>query len=130
MANKTESGKDGVLIVEGREVPFASVSEDISFDTSEVDSNDALNNAQAYVSKSAELSIEADGSKTELKSLLLNSDGTPKEGLVAEITGPEGGDRFTEGRITGFGREFPASDLTSTEIDLTFDSHRPLDLGA
>jgi hypothetical protein len=130
MANKTETGKDGVLIVEGREVAFSSVSEDISFDTSEVDSNDALNNAQAYVSKSAELSIEADGSKTELKSLLLNSDGTPKEGLVAEITGPEGGDRFTEGRITSFGREFPGSDLTSTEIDLTFDSHRPLDLGA
>jgi hypothetical protein len=130
MAEKTETGKDGVLIVEGREVPFSSVSEDISFDTSEVDSNDALNNAQAYVSKSVELSIEADGSKTELKSLLLNGDGTPKEGLVAEITGTEGGDRFTEGRITSFGREFPGSDLTSTEIDLTFDSHRPLDLGA
>jgi hypothetical protein len=130
MANRTETGKDGVLIVEGREVPFASVSVDISFDTSEATSNDALNNAQAYTSKSAELTIEADGSKTELKGLLLNGDGTPKEGLRAEITGTEGGDRFTDGRITSFGREFPGDDLTSTELDLTFDSHRPLDLGA
>jgi len=130
MANRTETGKDGVLIVEGREVPFSSVNVDLSFDTSEVTANDALNNAQAYTSKSAELTIEADGSKTELKGLLLNSDGTPKEGLRAEITGTEGGDRFTDGRITSFGREFPGDDLTSTELDLTFDSHRPLDLGA
>jgi hypothetical protein len=130
MANKTETGKDGVLIVSGREVPFSSASSDISFETSEVSANDELNNAQAYTSKSAELSIEADGSKAELKALLINGDGTPKEGLTAEITGPEGGDRFTEGRITGFGREFPAGDLTSTEVDLTFDKHRPLSLGA
>jgi hypothetical protein len=130
MANRTETGKDGVLIVEGREVPFSSVSVDLSFDTSEVTANDALNNEQAYTSKSAELTIEADGSKTELKGLLLNGDGTPKEGLRAEITATEGGDRFTDGRITSFGREFPGDDLTSTELDLTFDSHRPLDLGA
>jgi len=130
MANRTETGKDGVLIVEGREVPFSSVSVDLSFDTSEVTANDELNNAQAYTSKSAELTVEADGSKTELKGLLLNSDGTPKEGLRAEITATEGGDRFTDGRITSIGREFPGDDLTSTELDLTFDSHRPLDLGA
>jgi len=99
MADRTETGKDGVLIVSGREVPFSSVSVDISFDTSEVTANDALNNKQAYTSKSAELTVEADGSKTELKGLLLNGDGTPKEGLSAEIQGSEGGSRFTEGRV-------------------------------
>jgi len=130
MANRTETGKDGVLIVSGREVPFSSVSDDISYETSEATANDELNNATAYVSKSAELTVEADGSKTELKALLMNPDGTPKTGIRAEITATEGGDRFTDGKVTSFGREFPGDDLTTTEVELTFDNHRPLDLGA
>jgi hypothetical protein len=130
MSNRTETGKDGVLIVSGREVPFSSVSDDISYETSEATANDELNNATAYVSKSAELTIEADGSKTELKALLMNSDGTPKTDIRAEITATEGGDRFTDGKVTSFGREFPGDDLTTTEVELTFDNHRPLDLGA
>jgi len=76
MSNRTETGKDGVLIVSGREVPFSSVSDDISYETSEATANDELNNATAYVSKSAELTIEADGSKTELKALLMNPTST------------------------------------------------------
>lgn len=130
MANRTETGKDGVLIVSGREVPFSSVSDDISYETSEATANDELNNATAYVSKSAELTVEADGSKTELKALLMNPDGTPKTDIRAEITATEGGDRFTDGKVTSFGREFPGDDLTTTEVELTFDNHRPLDLGA
>jgi hypothetical protein len=130
MANKTETGKDGVLIVEGREVPFSSVSDDISYETSEATANDELNNPTAYTGKSAELTVEADGSKTELKALLMNPDGTPKSGIRAEITATEGGDRFTDGKVTSFGREYPGDDLTTTEVELTFDNHRPLDLGA
>jgi hypothetical protein len=130
MANKTETGKDGVLIVEGREVPFSSVSDDISFETSEATANDELNNPTAYTGKSAELTVEADGSKTELKALLMNPDGTPKSGIRAEITATEGGDRFTDGKVTSFGREYPGDDLTTTEVELTFDDHRPLNLGA
>lgn len=130
MANKTETGKDGVLIVDGREVPFSSVSDDISYETSEATANDELNNPTAYTGKSAELTVEADGSKTELKALLMNPDGTPKSGIRAEITATEGGDRFTDGKVTSFGREYPGDDLTTTEVELTFDNHRPLDLGA
>jgi hypothetical protein len=130
MANKTETGKDGVLIVEGREVPFSSVSDSLDFETSEATANDELNNPTAYTGKSAELTVEADGSKTELKALLMNPDGTPKSGIRAEITATEGGDRFTDGKVTSFGREYPGDDLTTTEVELTFDNHRPLDLGA
>jgi len=130
MANKTETGKDGVLIVDGREVPFSSVSDDISYEISEATANDELNNPTAYTGKSAELTVEADGSKTELKALLMNPDGTPKSGIRAEITATEGGDRFTDGKVTSFGREYPGDDLTTTEVELTFDNHRPLDLGA
>jgi hypothetical protein len=130
MANKTETGKDGVLIVSGREVPFSSVSDDISYEISEATANDELNNPTAYTGKSAELTVEADGSKTELKALLMNPDGTPKSGIRAEITATEGGDRFTDGKVTSFGREYPGDDLTTTEVELTFDNHRPLDLGA
>lgn len=130
MASKTETGKDGVLIVEGREVPFSSVSDSIDFETSEATANDELNNPTAYTGKSAELTVEADGSKTELKALLMNPDGTPKSGIRAEITATEGGDRFTDGKVTSFGREYPGDDLTTTEVELTFDNHRPLDLGA
>lgn len=124
--DKQETGKDGVLIVDGAEIPFTTVSEDIGFDTSEAEYNDELNSPTAYTGKSAELTVECDGSMAELKSKVMNDDGTPKDGIRAEITGSEGGDRFTEGKVTGFGREYPGGDLTSTEVDLTFDKHRPL----
>ena len=130
MVDKTETGKDGTLIVDGEEISFSTVSDDISFDTSEATANDELNSPTAYVGKSVSLTIEADGSKAELKQKLMNGDGTPKSGLRAEITGNEGGDRFTEGKVESFGREYPGADLTSTEVELTFDNHRPLDLGA
>lgn len=130
MVDKTETGKDGVLIVDGEELPFTTVSEDISFDTSEATHNDELNNPTATTGKSASLTIEVDGSSAELKAKMMNDDGTPKTDIRAEITGSEGGDRFTEGKPTSFNREYPGGDITSTEIEVTFDNHRPLDLGA
>jgi hypothetical protein len=135
MANRTETGKDGTLISNGRTVPFSTVSIDLSFDTAEVDANDRLNNEQAYVSKSAELTIEADGSKEELRDQLMSTgqgqtEAIPEEGLRATVKGSEQKDhRFEEGRVTSFGREFPADDLTTTEVELTFDKHRIFDTG-
>lgn len=129
MVNKTETGKDGTLIVDGEEISFTTVSDDISFDTAEATANDELNSPTAYTGKSATLTVDADGSRAELKQKLINADGTPKTGIRAEITGTEGGDRFTEGRVESIGREFPGDGLTSTSVDLTFDNHRPLDLG-
>lgn len=129
MTDKQETGEDGTLVVDGEELAFSTVGDDISFDTAEAESNDTLNNATAYTGKSVSLTIEVDGSKAELKAKLMNEDGTPKSGLRAEITGTEGGDRFTEGKVESFGREYPSGDITSTEVELTFDNHRPLDLG-
>ena len=127
--DKTETGKDGVLIVDGDEIPFTTVSEDIGFETSEATYNDEFNNPTGYTGKSAELTVECDGSAAELKQKMMTEDGMPKDDLRAEITGSEGGDRFTEGKVTSFGREYPGGDLTTTEVELTFDKHRPLDLG-
>lgn len=130
MVDKTETGKDGVLIVNGEELPFTTVSEDISFDTSEATHNDELNNPTATTAKSATLTVEVDGSIAELKAKVMREDGSPRTDIRAEVTGEEGGDRFTEGRATSFNREFPGDDITSTEVEFTFDNHRPLDLGA
>jgi len=130
MADKTETGKDGVLIVDGEEHAFTTVSEDIGFDTSEATHNDELNNKTAHTSKSVTLTIEVDGSEAELKAKVMDENGNPRSDLRAEITGTEGGDRFTEGKPTSFNREYPGGDITSTEIEVTFDNHRPLDLGA
>jgi hypothetical protein len=134
MANRTETGKDGVLISNGlTDIPFSTVSIDLSFDTAEVDANDRLNNRQAYVSKSAELTIEADGSKEELRDQLMTTgqgttEAIPQGRLSATVEGSEQKDhRFEQGRVTSFGREFPADDLTTTEIELTFDKHRVIE---
>lgn len=128
--DKTETGKDGVLIVDGEEIPFTTVSEDISFDTSEATHNDELNNKTSHTSKNADLTIEVDGSSAELKAKVMDANGNPRTDLRAEMTGSEGGDRFTQGKPTSFNREYPGGDITSTEIEVTFDNHRPLDLGA
>lgn len=128
--DKDETGKDGVLIVDGEELPFTTVSEDISFDTSEATHNDELNNTTAHTAKSVTLTIEVDGSSAELKAKVMDENGNPRQDIRAEITGSEGGDRFTEGKPTSFNREYPGGDITTTEIEVTFDNHRPLDLGA
>lgn len=128
--DKDETGKDGVLIADGEELPFTNVSEDISFDTSEATHNDELNNTTAHTGKSVTLTIEVDGSSAELKAKVMDENGNPRQDLRAEITGTEGGGRFTEGKPTSFNREYPGGDITSTEIEVTFDNHRPLDLGA
>ena len=124
--DKTETGKEGVLIVGGEEIPFTNVSEDISFDTSEAEYNDELNNPTAYTGKSATLTIECDGSMPELKSKVMRDDGTPRDDIRAETFGSEGGDRFTDGKVTSFNREYPGGDITTTEVEVTFDNHRPL----
>lgn len=124
--DKTETGKSGILIIDGDEIPFTSVSDDISFDTTEAEYNDDFNSQTAYTGKSAELTVECDGSMAELKSKVMHDDGTPRDDIRAEITGSEGGDRFTQGKVTSFGREYPGGDLTTTEVELTFDKHRPL----
>lgn len=126
MANRQETGKDGTLIVSGREVPFTSADYSIDFDTTSSDFNDGLEQDTAYVSKHAEGSIEAEGSKAELKSLLINDDGSPVENIRIQVRGDEGGDRFTGVRINSFGREYPGGDKTTTTIDFEADRHRPL----
>jgi hypothetical protein len=128
--DKTETGKDGVLIVDGEEIPFTNATPDISFGTSEATHNDELNNKTAHTDKSVTLTIEVDGSSAELKAKVMDENGNPRQDIRAEITGSEGGDRFTEGKPTSFNREYPGGDITTTEIEVTFDNHRPLDLGA
>jgi len=127
MTNRNETGDDGVLIVDGREVPFTNADYEIGFDTSSSDFNDRLEQDSAITSKPpTEVSIEADGSKAELKSLLMDDTGAPRTGLRATVRGSEGGDRFTKGKPTSFGREFSGGDKTTTEVTVQFDRHRPL----
>jgi hypothetical protein len=126
MANRQETGDDGVLIVNGQRVPFTNVSYDLEYETDESNFNDGLHEDSAYVSRGSSGTIEADGSKSELKNLLLNDDGTPTDDIRIIMTGSEGGDRFTDVKITNFGREFPGGGKTSTQIDWRASGHRPI----
>lgn len=126
MADRHETGKSGTLTVSGRDVAFTNCDFSVSFDTSSSDFNDGLYSDTSYVSASASGSLEADGSKEELKRLLLNDDGTPVNNIRIQITGSEGGDRFTKVKIEEFSREFPGGDKTTTEISWTADRYRPV----
>lgn len=125
--DKNETGKDGVLIVNGREIPFTNADYEISFDTTGSDFNDQLEQDSAITSKPpVEVNIEADGSKAELKGELLTDDGMPRTDLRAIVRGSEVGDRFSKGKPTAFGREFPGGDKTTTSVTIQFDRHRPI----
>lgn len=128
--DKNETGKDGVLIVGNREVPFTNADYEIGYDIAESEFNDSMEKPSAYTGKRGSGSIEAEGSKAELKAMLMKEDGMPREDISLEITGAEGGDRFTSVRIENFGREFPGGDKTTTSIDWQADKHRPINLGA
>lgn len=126
MADRNETGNDGVLTVNGRRVPFTNVDYDLAFETTKSNFSDGLEKDGAYTGKEASGTIEADGSKAELKNLLLDDQGNPEEDIRILMTGSEDGDRFTDVRITNFGREFPGGDKTTTTIEWESDSHRPL----
>jgi len=126
MADRSETGKDGVLTVQGRDVPFTNADYSVSYDMSSSDFNDGLFEDTSYVSASASGSIEADGSKAELKNLLINDDGTPVNNIRIQVDGSEGGDRFTDVKIEEFSREFPGGDKTTTEISWMADRYRPV----
>lgn len=129
MANRSETGDDGVLIVEGEEIPFTNADYDVQFETAASSFNDKLEQDSAITGKPpVEVSVEADGSKQELKAKLMTGDGKPKTGLRAIVRGSEGGDRFRDGKPTSFGREYPGGDKTTTSVTIQFDKHRPLSL--
>jgi len=130
--NKNETGKDGELTVETengtRTVPFTNADYEISYDISESEFNDSMEKPSAYTGKRASGTIEAEGSKAELKRLIMDEQGMPVEDIRIEIFGSEGGDRFTEVKIESFGREFPGGDKTTTEVPFQADKHRPINL--
>lgn len=126
--DKNETGKDGVLIVNGEEIPFTNADYELSYGTTSSDFNDEMEQSTAYTNKTHTGSIEAEGSKAELKRQLLDADGMPRDDIRLQINGSEGGDRFTDVKIETFGREFPGGDKTTTTIDWKADHHRPINL--
>jgi hypothetical protein len=126
--DRDETGKDGVLIVNGQEFPFTNISKDIEWDESSSDYNDKMETHHRRTGKDSGGSIEVEGSEHELKAAIMNSDGSQRDDIRITMRGSEGGDRFLGVTITNFGREMPGGDVTTTQVDWVANNHRPINL--
>lgn len=124
--NRDETGKDGVLIVNGTEYPFTTVDESIEWGESSSDYNDKHETHHRKTNKDSSGTIEVDGSTAELKSAIMDENGRQRDDIRIQLIGSEGGDRFTGVTITNFGREYPGGDATTTSIDWVANHHRPI----
>lgn len=131
--DRDETGKDGVLVVNGEEFPFTSISNDIEWGETSSDYNDKVHAHHRETNKDSSGSIEVDGSAAELKAAIMDQNGNQRDDIRIQMWGSEdgdggvgAGDRFTDVTITSFGRELPGGDVTTTEIDWVANGHRPM----
>ena len=126
--DRDETGKDGVLIVNGEEHPFTNFEENIEWGESGSDYNDKMETHHRKTNKDSSGSIEVEGSRAELKRAIMDENGNQRNDIRIQLNASEGGDRFTGVTVTNFGREFPGGDATTTTLDWVANSHRPIDL--
>lgn len=123
--DRDETGKDGVLIVNGEEHPFTNVSYDVEWGESGSDYNDKRSMHHRTTSKDSGGTIEVEGSRQELKQAIMYPNGEQREDIRIQFSDSEGGDRFTGVNVTNFGREFPGGDVTTTTVDWVANAHWP-----
>lgn len=123
--DRDETGKDGVLIINGEEHAFTSVDDSIEWGESSSDYNDKVETHHRKTNKDSSGTIEVEGSSKELKQAVMDENGHQQDGIRIQMEDSEGGDRFTGVTITNFGREYPGGDVTTTTIDWVANHHRP-----
>lgn len=124
--NRDETGKDGVLIVNGTEYVFTSVDRSVDWDETGSDYNDRMHTYHRPTAKDSSGTIEVEGSESELKSAIMNDQGEQRSDIRIQMTESEGGDRYTGVTITSFGKEIPGGDVTTTTIEWVANKHRPI----
>lgn len=120
--NQRETGKDGVAIFgDNTNIPFTNCSYDIEFGTTSSDYNVRLEQYTAYTDAHATGSLELEGSSSELRNQVMNSNGRPKSPARLLVRDSEGAIRFSQVRFNTFGREFPGGDKSTTSLDWEAD---------
>lgn len=126
--DRDETGKDGVLIVNGEEFVFTNVDESIEWGESSSDYNDKVHTHHRKTNKDSSGTIEVEGSQAELKRAIMDENGNQRDDIRIQMMGSEGGDRFTGVTVTNFGREYPGGSETTTTVEWVANGHRPIDL--
>jgi len=114
MADREETGKDGVLIVAGSEFPFTDLNFDDDVDVSAGENNQSMFRNLVATGVSFSGDFEFDGTRSELRSAVRNSDGTPKENLRIIVEGSEQSYRFEGVILTTLSRSYPGDERSGT----------------
>jgi hypothetical protein len=117
MADRQETGKDGVLIVDGQEFPFTDLNFDDDVDLSERENNQSMFRDLVPTGVGFSGDFEFDGQRSELRSATRNSDGTPKQDLRIIVQGSEQGYRFEGVVVTSISRSYPGDDRSNTSAE-------------
>lgn len=127
--DRDETGKDGVLIVNGEEYSFTNCSYSLTWGETGSDYNDTREVHHRKTNKDSDGSFDFEGSQEELRAAIMNDNGEQYDDIRLQVEGSEGGDRFTGVTITSLGREYPGGDVTTQSVEWVANHHRPIDLG-
>lgn len=124
MVDRSETGKDGVLIVGNQELYFTNCDYSIDYELAEDDWNDEFNTRKTYVSGSISGSFEWAGSNPPARDAFINPDGSPIENVTLQVNGSEERLRARRVKITNFDRAFATDSTTDGTVEWEADRWR------
>jgi len=116
MARK-ETGKDGVLIVDGQEFRFTDLNFDDDVEVSTSENNQSMFPDKTPVGIDVSGDFEFDGSSAALRDATRKGNGEPKEGLRIQVQGDEVSYRIEGVIVSSIGRSYPGDERSSTSVD-------------
>lgn len=125
MVNRNETGKDGVLIVNGTEIPVTNISFETAFNNASQEWNDREHPVKTNVSQEASGSFEWSGSVPAARDAVIDDEGNAVKGTLQFRLSEE------TWRARGvvpenISRENPPDDHTSGSVDWVAEEMYPV----
>ena len=125
MVNRNETGKDGVLMVNGNEIPVTNITFDTNYNNASQEWNDREHPVKTNVSQEASGSFEWSGSVPAARDAVIDGNGNARKGTLQFRLSEE------TWRARGVipetvSRENPADDHTNGSVDWTAEEMYPV----
>ena len=125
MVNRGETGKDGVLIVNGDEIPVTNITFDTEYNNASQEWNDRDHPVKTNISQECSGSFEWSGSVPAARRAVMDGNGNAIKGTLQFQLSEE--TWRARGVIPeGVSRENPADDHTSGTVDWTGEEYVPV----
>ena len=121
MVYRSETGKNGTLMVAGIEIPFTSCDFTLEYETEQSDFSDDFFQWTGYISGHATGSFEWDGSMPRAYAQMIGNEGLPSGDIRLELNMSEENYFFDRVLIQSFDKANPTDSKTSGTVEWEAD---------